>query len=205
MSYSSPLAVKPTLFFPNCEGDAWEQTRSTTLGLIGTENQGLMRVDDTATYDLASEAKALQLKVVNKAATNIQIQEISSAGQKLDVPAGATATLGFLIRARQEPLKFKAFATKTGKEVLLNGQKILPIDVDSKGYTSIIVVHEKGTLHCFLTECFLCKNPSLHTLCCFVRLNVFKCKSINAYLCCSGFISTRIFWMEKEYLFSGTK
>lgn len=124
--------------------DSWEQTRSATLELIGAENKGLVQVDDTATYDLANEAKALQLKVVNKAPSNIRIQEISSAGQRLDVPNGATATLGFLIRARQEPLKFKAFETETGKEVLLNGQKILPIDVDSKGYTAIIVVHEEG-------------------------------------------------------------
>ena len=130
--------------FCNLVGAAWEHTRSATLELVGSENQGLVQIDNTATYDLANEAKALQLKVVNKDASNIRVQEISSAGQRLDVPADATATLGFLIRARQEPLKFKAFETKSGSELLLNGQRILPIDVDSKGYAAIIVVHKQG-------------------------------------------------------------
>ena len=129
----------------NLKGDAWEQTRSATLDLVGAENQGLVQADNAVTYDFANEAKALQLKVVNKDASNIRIQEISSAGQRLDVPPNATATLGFLIRARQEPLKFKAFETKTGAELLLNGQRILPIDIDSKGYAAIIVAHKQGT------------------------------------------------------------
>ena len=128
-------------------GATWEQTRSATLDLVGKENQGLVQVDETATYDFASEAKALQLKVVNKAASSIRIQEISSAGQRLDVPPDATATLGFLIRARQEPLKFKAFEATTGAELLLNGQRILPMDVDSNGYAAIMVVHKQGK-HC---------------------------------------------------------
>ena len=130
-------------------GDSWEPTRSATLDLIGSENQGLVQVADTTTplnNDPVNDAKALQLRVVNKASTNIRIQELSSAGEKLDVPKEATATLGFLIRARQEPLKFKAFETTSGSEMLLNGQIILPVDVDSKGINTIIIVHKEGML-----------------------------------------------------------
>ena len=150
--------------FYHLVGATWEQTRSATLALVGAENQGLVQIDDTATYDLANEAKALQLKVINKDASNIRIQEISSAGQRLDVPADATATLGFLIRARQEPLKFKAFETKSGSELLLNGQKILPIDVDSKGYAAIIVVHKQGKYRQFCTylHVLMHTHPSYH-------------------------------------------
>ena len=41
-------------------------------------------------------------------------------------------------------LKFKAYENGTGVEMLLNGQKILPVDVDSTGIDTIIVVHREG-------------------------------------------------------------
>ena len=145
----------------NSSGDSWDATRVATLDFIGTENQGLVQVTEPSEYDNANDAKALQLKVINKAATNIRIQEISSAGQRLDVPNEATATLGFLIRARQEPLKFKAFVNGSGEELLLNGQKILPIDIDATGFSTIIVVHKPGTHPCLS----YIENPLAYSKC----------------------------------------
>lgn len=126
------------------QGILWEPTRFSTLQLIGKGNVGLTEITDPSMPFVGESSRSLQLKIVNKASTVVLFEEISNTGQKLDVPTDATATLGFLIRDRQEPLKFKAYENGTGVEMLLNGQKILPVDVDSTGIDTIIVVHREG-------------------------------------------------------------
>ncbi len=127
-------------------GEAWETARLATFQLNGKLNVGMTKVTDAAPAYVDESTRALQLKIVNKAGTVIRIEELSWAttGQNLDVPIDATANLGFLITQRQEPLKFKAYENGTGVEMLLNGQKILPIDVDTTGISSIVVVHRPG-------------------------------------------------------------
>ena len=105
-------------------------------------NVGLTQV--TGGIEQNGSTKKLQLTVVNIADADMTLEEISGTEQKVMIPKNATATLGFEINDRQEPLKFKAYEKGTGKEIKLNGDTILPVDIEANGIQSIIVAHKEG-------------------------------------------------------------
>ena len=88
-----------------------------------------------------------QFIIMNMFHKDITVEEVS-VGQVIDVQQSEMLQLARPTSAKKDGFKFKAMLKDSNKQVLVNGQQILSLDLNDISMVNILVVHDDGK--CYL-------------------------------------------------------